>query len=151
MSTILTKTGYEKLKAELEHLKNTERPAVIERIKSARELGDLSENADYANAREQQSFIEGRIQEVEEKLKTAQVVASGAGHQSVAVGHTIDLDCSGKKETYEIVGENESDPLSGKISAASPVAQAVLGKKINESVKIKIPAGIKECKVAKIY
>ena len=151
MSTILTKTGYEKLKTELDHLKNTERPTVIERIKSARELGDLSENADYANAREQQSFIEGRIQEVEEKLKTAQIVTSGAGHQSVAVGHTIDLDCSGKKETYKIVGENESDPLNGKISAASPVAQAILGKKINESVKIKIPAGIKECKVAKIY
>jgi len=151
MSTILTKTGYEKLKEELKHLKDTERPIVIERIKSARELGDLSENADYANAREQQSFIEGRIQELEKKLKSAQIVDGKGGHHVVAVGHTVDIDCAGKKETYQIVGENESDPVSGKISATSPIAQAILGKRNQEMVKIKIPAGIKECKVVKIY
>ncbi len=151
MSTILTKVGYEKLKNELDKLKHDERPAVIERIKNARELGDLSENADYAQAREEQSFMEGRIKEIEAKLKDAQVVGAGSGRSEVAVGHTIDLDCSGKKETYEIVGENESDPINGKISATSPVAQAVLGKKINDTVKIKIPAGVKECKVTKIY
>lgn len=151
MSTILTEAGHEKLKAELELLKHKERPAVIERIKNARDLGDLSENADYAQAREEQSFIEGRIREIEEKLKTAEIVSNSRGNQSVSVGHTIDLDCSGKKETYEIVGENESDPINGKISATSPVAKAVLGKKINETVKINIPAGVKECKVVKIY
>lgn len=151
MSTILTKSGYEKLKQELDYLKNTQRPQVIERIKNARELGDLSENADYANAREEQSFIEGRIQEVEEKLKDAQVVRSGGSRQIITVGHTVDLDCAGKKETYQIVGENESDPLSGKISATSPIAQAILGKKLKEMVTIKIPAGTKECRVVKIY
>lgn len=151
MSTILTKEGHKKLKDELEKLKHEERPAVIERIKNARELGDLSENADYAQAREEQSFIEGRIKEIEAKLKDAQVVNAGASHSQVGVGHTVDLDCSGNKETYQIVGENESDPLNGKISATSPVAEAVLGKKINEMVKIKIPAGTKECKIVKIY
>lgn len=151
MSTILTKAGYEKLTQELDKLKHKDRPAVIERIKNARELGDLSENADYAQAREEQSFIEGRIREIEEKLKTAEVVEAGSGNTSVTVGHTVDLDCSGNKETYQIVGENESDPINGKISATSPVAQAVIGKKVDETVKIKIPAGIKECKIVKIY
>lgn len=147
---ILTKEGSKKLKDELYDLKNKQRPDVIERIKNARELGDLSENADYANAREQQSFIEGKILELEEKLKNAQVVDAGSTSSIVGIGHKVDLDCSGEKKSYHIVGDNESDPLSGKISVNSPIAQAIIGKKLGDSVKIKVPAGIKECKVLKI-
>ena len=150
MSIILTKSGFEKLNKELEDLKKIERPAVIERIKTARELGDLSENADYSQAREQQPFIEGRIMEIEEKLKSAEIVDSGSTQSTVGVGHTIDLDCNGKPETYQIVGDNESDPLSGKISVHSPIAQAIMGRKLGETVKIKIPAGEKVCKITKI-
>jgi transcription elongation factor GreA len=150
MSTILTQKGHEKLVKELENLKKIERPAVIERIKNARELGDLSENADYSQAREEQSFIEGRIKEIEEKLKNAQVVDNSHNCGIVSVGHTIELDCSGKKEVYEIVGENESDPINGKISPISPIAQAILGKKLNDKIKISIPSGTKECQIVKI-
>lgn len=147
---VLTKTGYEKLQKELENLKKVERPAIIERIKNARELGDLSENADYSNAREEQSFIEGRIQEIEEKLKVAKVVDSTGNCSEVCVGHKVHLDCSGKKEEYHIVGDDESDPLNGKISVNSPIGKAVVGKKPGEVVKIQIPAGVKECKILKI-
>ena len=147
---ILTREGYEKLKKELDNLKIVERPAVIERIKNARELGDLSENADYANAREQQSFIEGKILELDEKIKNATIVNSGSTHAMVGIGHVVTIDCKGSKETYHIVGDNEADPLKGKISASSPIGHAIVGKKINEMVKIKVPAGVKECKILKI-
>lgn len=148
--TILTKAGYEKLKEELARLKTVDRPRVIERIKNARELGDLSENADYSDAREQQSFIEGRIQELEEKLKLAQIVDARGTSSEITVGHKVTIVCAGKNEQYEIVGETESDPSCGKISATSPVAKALLGKKIGEQLIIEIPAGKKECKILKV-
>jgi len=151
MSIILTREGFEKLKKELERLKKQDRPAVIERIKNARELGDLSENADYAQAREQQSFIEGRIYELEEKLKSAEIVDAGSSDAKVGVGHTVELDMDGKSQSYQIVGENESDPVARKISVNSPIAQAILGKKIGETVTIKVPAGAKKGKIVKIH
>ena len=150
MSIILTREGFEKLKQELERLKKKDRPAVIERIKNARELGDLSENADYAQAREQQSFIEGRIYELEEKIKSAEIVDAGNTDSKVCVGHTVDLNIEGKNQSYQIVGENESDPVARKISVNSPIAQAILGKKLGEEVTIKVPAGAKKGKIIKI-
>ena len=150
MNIILTHKGREKLKHELDNLKNVQRPEVIERIKNARELGDLSENADYSNAREHQSFIEGKIMDLEEKLKYAEVVDTGSTSSIVGIGHHVELDCSGEKKSYHIVGDNESDPLTGKISINSPLARAIVGKKLGEMVKIKVPAGVKECKVLKI-
>ena len=147
---ILTKEGFEKLQVELKKLETTDRPAVIERIKTARELGDLSENADYSNAREEQSFMEGRIQEIKEKLKTAKVVDSHGIVTAVAVGHKVHIDCKGTKEEYHIVGDDESDPIEGKISINSPIAKALVGKKKGEIVKIEVPAGTKECKIIKI-
>lgn len=149
-NTILTKAGYEKIEEELERLKSVDRPRVIEQIKNARELGDLSENADYHDARERQSFVEGKIQELEEKLKHAQVVETGSGSSQIAVGHKVTLVCAGKEEVYEIVGENESDPGSGKISVGSPIARALLGKKAGEEVIIEVPVGKKEYKILKV-
>lgn len=148
--TILSKEGYKKLQEELEHLKTVDRIRVIEQIKNARELGDLSENADYHDARERQSFIEGRIQEIDEKLKYAKIIEDGVSSSYISVGHKVTIICAGKEETYEIVGENESDPVIGKISAKSPVAEALLGKKIGDQIDIKIPAGKKQCKIIKI-
>lgn len=148
--TIITQAGYEKLKEELTRLKTKDRPQVIERIKNARELGDLSENADYSDAREQQSFIEGRIEELEDKLRYAKVIKEEAGASTVSIGNKIYLICAGKKEEYKIVGEDEIDPAQRKISAASPIAKALLGKKRGEEVKIEIPAGTKKCTITKI-
>lgn len=150
MSTILTREGYNKLVQELKKLKEIDRPAVIERIKNARELGDLSENADYASAREQQSFIEGKIKEIEEKIKNSEIIDSSKINSAVALGHKIELDCNGALEKYELVGDTESDPINGKISVNSPIGRAILGKKIGEIVKIQVPSGIKECKILKI-
>lgn len=148
--TILTKVGYEKLKEELTRLKTKDRPTVIERIKNAREIGDLSENADYSDAREQQAFIEGRIEELEDKLRYAKIINERKSSSNVSIGNTVYLSYAGKKETYQIVGDDESDPTSGKISAASPIAKALLGKKAGDSVEIKIPLGTKKCKITKI-
>lgn len=147
---VLTVQGMQKLKDELNHLKKVDRPEVIERIKTARELGDLSENADYANAREQQSFIEGRILELEEKLKLAEIVDVGSSSSTVCVGHQVTINCNGKEEIYHIVGENEIDPIQRKVSVNSPIGEALLGKKIGDEVTVKVPAGIKTCKVIKI-
>jgi len=147
---ILTQEGFNKIKEELEHLKKIELPAAIERLKNARELGDLAENADYSQAREQQAFIGGKIEELENKLKYAEIINTGSSTTQVTVGRKVELDCSGRKELYHIVGENESDPVNGKISINSPVAQAIVGKKLGEVVIVKIPAGQKECKIVKI-
>lgn len=149
-NTILTKAGYEKLKEELMRLKTKDRPVVIERVKNARELGDLKENADYHDAREQQAFIEGRIQELEDKLKMAKIVNGRSRSSQISIGHKLILVCSGKNEQYEIVGETESDPALGKISATSPIAKALMGKKVGEEVEIKIPLGKKKCRILKI-
>jgi len=147
---ILTQEGFSKLTKELENLKKVQLPEIIERVKNARELGDLSENADYSQAREQQAFLVGKIQEFEEKIKNAEIVSHGSSSVIVGVGHIVDILCSSKKATYQIVGENESDPALGKISVNSPIAKAILGKRIGETIKVIVPSGEKECKIIKI-
>jgi len=147
---ILTEEGYSKLKKELENLKKVQLPEVIERVKNARELGDLSENADYSQAREQQAFMVGKIQEIEEKIKNAEIVSHGSSSAVVGVGNTVEILCSSQKSTYQIVGENESDPALGKISVNSPIAKAILGRRLRETIKVIVPAGEKECKIVKI-
>ncbi len=149
-NAILTKEGLEKVKKELDELKNVRRPAVRERIQSAKEFGDLSENAEYEDARNEQSFIEGRIQELEEMLKNAQVVSDNHKNSFVAVGTTVLMDCAGEKVTYQIVGSAESDPVSGKISSDSPIAKAIMGRKKDELVTISTPDGQTKCKILEI-
>ena len=140
----MTAEGKEKLQAELKNLKLVKRPEVIERIKVARSFGDLSENSEYDAAKDEQSHLEDRIAQVEEMLKYAQVVdAESVDPNEVSVGKTITYTEVGTDdpETYTIVGSDESDPLNGKISNDSPIAQSLLGKKKGETVSITTPGG----------
>lgn len=140
----MTAEGKEKLQVELKNLKLVKRPEVIERIKVARSFGDLSENSEYDAAKDEQSHVEDRIAQVEDMLKYAQVVdADSVDPNEVSVGKTVTYTEVGTDdaETYTIVGSDESDPLNGKISNDSPIAQALLGKKEGETVSITTPGG----------
>lgn len=140
----MTAEGKEKLEAELKNLKVVKRPEVIERIKVARSYGDLSENSEYDAAKDEQSHLEDRISIVEDMLKYAHVVdANASDPDEVAVGKTVTYTEVGEDEpeTYTIVGSDESDPMNGKISNDSPIAQAILGKKKGETVTISTPGG----------
>ena len=140
----MTAEGKEKLQAELKNLKLVKRPEVIQRIKVARSFGDLSENSEYDAAKDEQSHVEDRIAQVEDMLKYAQVVdADSVDPNEVSVGKTVTYTEVGTDdpETYTIVGSDESDPLNGKISNDSPIAQALIGKKKGETVSITTPGG----------
>ena len=140
----MTAEGKEKLQAELKNLKLVKRPEVIQCIKVARSFGDLSENSEYDAAKDEQSHVEDRIAQVEDMLKYAQVVdADSVDPNEVSVGKTVTYTEVGTDdpETYTIVGSDESDPLNGKISNDSPIAQALLGKKKGETVSITTPGG----------
>ena len=136
----LTKQGRDRLVEELENLKKVKRPAVVERIKRARDYGDLSENAEYEDARNEQSFVEGRIQELEHIIKYAEVSEKSGGGQ-VALGSQVTVQIDKEKFTYEIVGSTEADPMSGKISSDSPIGSAILGKKVGEKILAQTPSG----------
>lgn len=141
----LTVVGANKLRAELEGLKTVVRPRIIQAIAEAREHGDLKENAEYHAAREQQSFTEGRIAEIEGKLANAQIidVTKTDANGKVVFGATVkieDLD-SGKEVTYQIVGEDEANIKEGRISVGSPIARALIGKEEGDSVIVKAPGG----------
>ena len=141
----ITKQGYDKLKSELERLKNIERPAIISAIASARELGDLRENAEYHSAKDKQGFIEAQISDYEDKISRAEIIdISKINGKKVVFGATVDLEDlnNGKKFSYKIVSEFEADIDSGMISDSSPVARAILGKEIGYELEIKVPSGI---------
>jgi transcription elongation factor GreA len=140
----LTIEGLEELKSELKALKEVKLPKVIARVSSAREQGDLSENADYHSAKEEQNFVETRISEIEDVISRSVVVKESKGTSKVSIGSKVSLTLkgkSGKTFNYEIVGEFESDPEEGKISSVSPIGKALLGKKKGESVPVVVPAG----------
>jgi transcription elongation factor GreA len=144
----VTKVGAELMRAELQRLKSVERPAVIQQIAEARSHGDLSENAEYDAAKERQSFIEGRIAELEGKLGHAQIIdprlvdADGR----CVFGSTVDIEDlgSGDKVTYQIVGDDEADIKQGKISISSPIARALIGKLPGDVAEVQAPGGVRE-------
>lgn len=141
----LTVAGANKLRAELEELKSVVRPRIIQAISDARAHGDLKENAEYHAAREQQSFAEGRIAEIESKLSNANIidVTKADANGKVIFGATVkieDLD-SGKVVTYQIVGEDEANIKEGRISVGSPIARALIGKEVEDVVTVKAPGG----------
>jgi len=143
----MTREGYELLMLELKRLKDVERPKIVQEIGLAREHGDLSENAEYDAAKEKQGLIEGRIKEVEHKLARAELVdTSKATPGTVVFGATVCLEDqdSGGTVTYKIVGADESDIKLKKISIYSPIARALIGRKVGDSVEVQIPAGEKE-------
>jgi transcription elongation factor GreA len=147
----LTVAGAEKLRAELQELKSVQRPAIIQAIAEARAHGDLSENAEYAAAKERQSFIEGRIVEVEAKLSNAQIIdprqidADGR----CVFGATIELEDaqSGDTITYQIVGDDEADIKHGKVSISSPIARALIGKYAGDVAEVNAPGGVREYEI----
>ena len=152
--TPMTVYGAEKLRAELNELKSVQRPRVIQAIAEAREHGDLKENAEYHAAREQQGFIEGRIQEIEGKLGTAQIIDPRTlnAQGKVVFGATVDLlDLETDKEvTYQIVGEDESDIKAGKISYTSPIARALIGKEVDDVAEVQAPGGVREYEIVAV-
>ena len=147
----MTPRGQSLLKEELKRLKEVERPAVIRAIEEARAHGDLSENAEYSAAKERQSFIEGRIRELEAKLAMANVIdPSRLSGEKVVFGATVTLSDGDEETTYTIVGEDEADIKSGLISITAPVARAIIGREVGDSVKVKTPKGLREIEIVKV-
>ncbi len=152
MGTVpITKHGAELLKAELHRLKTKDRPAVINAISEARAQGDLSENAEYDAAKERQSFIEGRIADLEGKLSAAQIIdpAMLDAEGRVVFASTVHLEDleTGQKVTYQIVGEDEADLKEKKVSITSPIARALIGKYAGDVIEVQAPSGIREYEV----
>lgn len=149
----MTAEGYAALDAELKRLKTVERPTVIAAIAEARSHGDLSENAEYHAAKERQSFIEGRLAELEDKLARAQVIdVSRLGGNTVKFGATVTVldEDTEDKANYKIVGEDEADVRAGKISISSPIARAMIGKEVGDVVEVAAPGGAKSYEILKI-
>ncbi|MEO8065300.1 MAG: transcription elongation factor GreA [Candidatus Doudnabacteria bacterium] len=140
-AVLLTKDGLKKLQDELKVLKEDKRKEVVERIQEAVSHGDLSENADYAQAKEEQAFIEGRIQELEEMVKNAQIIAPSENNGMVSIGSTVLLRVNGTDLKYTIVGANEANPAAGKISNESLVGRSILGAKKGDKIPVDTPAG----------
>jgi transcription elongation factor GreA len=151
---ILTEDGLEKLKAELEHLTTDRRLEVAERIKTAREFGDISENSEYDDAKNEQAMLESRIAQIEDRLRSATVVGTeGIGTDVVSIGSTVNVkdQKTGKSVVYVIVGSAEADLAEGKVSNESPVGQALIGGKRNDVVSVPLPNGRKrQLKITKI-
>ena len=147
----LTVVGAEKLRVELQRLKTVERPRIIQAIADARAHGDLSENAEYHAAKEQQSFVEGRIADIEFKLTNAQIIdpLTVNANGRVVFSATLDLldEDNGQEVTYQIVGDDEADIDAGKISISSPIARALIGKEPGEAVEVRVPDGLRHYEI----
>lgn len=147
----MTVEGKRQLELELEQLINIKRPEVVERIQVARSFGDLSENSEYDAAKEEQAFVESRITQIEKMLKNAEIVEEHSSNE-VSFGSTVSFKIAGESEekTYKIVGSAEADPFNGKISNDSPIAKAIIGKKVNQKVKYSAPGGEIQLHITKI-
>ena len=149
----MTADGYARLEEELRHLKATERPAVIRAIAEARDHGDLSENAEYHAARERQSFIEGRLAELEDKISRAEVIdVSKLSGRHVKFGATVTLvdEDTDEKAAYQIVGQDESDIKTKRLSITSPLARALIGKQVGDNIEVTTPGGSKAYEILDI-
>ena len=148
----LTRAGFDKLDAELKHLKTVERPTIIQAISEARALGDLSENAEYHSAKERQSFIEGRIKEHESVLSLADVIDPTRLSGPIKFGATVALldEETGEERTYQIVGEYEADIENGRLNVKSPLARALIGKTAGDSAEVRSPGGERSYEVLKV-
>jgi transcription elongation factor GreA len=139
--TFVSQDGLDRLHAEVDELRNQVRPGVIERVKTARELGDLRENAEYESARKEQSFVEGRIQTLEALIKGSVVVEAPAPAGASGIGSTLVVESDGQEEVFVLVGSSEADPSAGRISYSSPVGQALLHRTAGEEVTVRLPGG----------
>ncbi len=146
-----TAAGLSELKKELEELKNKKLQAAIDRVARARDFGDLAENAEYHAAKEELSFIEGRIEELDDIVSKAEVADEAKDIDGVGIGCKVTVEAAGKEHTYEVVGEWEADPMKKKISHTSPLGMALIGKKKGEAVEFEAPAGKVIYKIKKIH
>jgi transcription elongation factor GreA len=139
--TYVSREGLEKLRAELDETITVKRPEVAARISEAKEHGDLSENAEYEEAKNEQAFVEGRIAELEHKIKSAVIIDEERSSDHVSIGATVEVESEDGPITFTIVGSTEARPADGRISNESPVGRALLGKQVGEKVVVKVPAG----------
>ena len=138
---------YNELESELKTLKTTTIPEIATRIDEAKQLGDLSENAEYHDARDQMSWTQSRVKEIEHILQFAEIISGGSENGVVTIGTTVVVKVNGKEKEYMIVGAQEADPLSGKISNESPLGEAFMGKKKGDKIAVEVPAGVQEYKI----
>lgn len=148
--SVLTREGFDRIRKELDELKNVKRKEIAARIQDAKELGDLSENAEYAEAKNEQAFIEGRIIELENLFKTATVIDQPTDSNVVHVGSTVTVKVKGQERRFTIVGSNEADPTAGKISNASPLGKGFIGHRAGDVVEIRAPAAITQYEIIRI-
>lgn len=149
LSIKLTVEGLQKLEDELKHLEEVKRPRAVERLAQARSMGDLAENNDYINAKEELGLMEGQISELKEIIARAELIKGGNG-SSVGIGSQVTVKIDGHQQIFHIVGEWEADPANQKISHQSPLGQALLGKKIGEEVEFNAPVGKVKYKIVSI-
>jgi transcription elongation factor GreA len=140
-TTYISRDGLEKLRAELDEMLSTRRPEIAQRIHDAKEHGDLSENAEYEDAKNEQAFVEGRIQTLEAMIKNAQLIDEHTSTDHVQIGSTVKLKGDDGAQSFTIVGSAEAKPAEGRISNESPVGRALLGRKKGDKVVVKVPAG----------
>ena len=148
--TYISDEALEKLKEELTTLKTVKRREISQKIHEAKEQGDLSENAEYQEAKDDQAWVEGRIMEIEAILKNVVTFQKQAGQQTVTIGSTVVVANDASEKTFEIVGTQEVNPAEGKISNESPIGQAILGKRVGDTVSVRTPSGSKEYTIRNI-
>ncbi len=150
----MTAGGYARLQEELKRFKTVERPAIIRALEQARDHGDLAENAEYTAARERQSFIEGRVAELEDKIRRAEVIdVSKLSGRVVKFGAKVRLadEDTGEETTYRIVGTDEADIKAGLLSVTSPLARALIGKRVGDTVEVVTPSGTKAYEIIRVW
>ena len=150
MPHYISADGLEKIKAELNQMKTVKRRQIAERIKEAKDLGDLSENAEYVDAKDEQSFMEGQILELEELVKNAAVIQDQSGGSLVQIGSSIQVKSPAGAQVFSIVGSQEANPATGKISNESPLGQALVGHRVGETVSVQTPRGLTKYEIVKI-
>jgi len=148
--TYISRDGLEKLRHELDEMVSLRRPEIAQRIHDAKEHGDLTENAEYEDAKNEQAFVEGRIQQLEALIKNATLIDENHGSDHVAIGSTVRVDGPDGKESFTIVGSTEARPTEGRISNESPVGRALLGRKKGDKVTVQVPAGDIDYKIVQI-
>jgi len=146
----LTQKGFNDLQLELEDLIKNKKSKAIDRLSKARSMGDLKENSEYTAAKEELALVEGRIQEINNVLSNAEVTLMYKAGNKIEIGSTVTVDINGQKDTFQIVGEFEADPMNKKLSQNSPIGQALINKKIGDLVEINIPAGKIQYKIVEI-
>jgi transcription elongation factor GreA len=148
--TYISREGLEKLRTELDEMVSLRRPEIAQRIHDAKEHGDLTENAEYEDAKNEQAFVEGRIQQLEALIKNATLIEENHGNDHVSIGSTVKVDGPDGKESFTIVGSTEARPTEGRISNESPVGRALLGRKKGDMVTVQVPAGDIAYKIVQI-